>query len=769
MSASLSESMCEGSTLVRDALLPEREEASDVSVAGAFVGLDDFSIGSELAEARRGLLEAGGRLSREKLDPALAQLTEAMLGFLEKQVCRIAVIGQIKAGKSTFVNALAQRPDILPVDVNPWTAVITRLNFGAPEGRQSGASFHFFSAEEWRRLSCGGGRLRELAGRLDREAPLNDLRGDFDDLERRAVGRLGAGFSTLLGKHHLFSAITPEVVERYVAAGPNPGAGTPEPGHDRHTTGQFSDITKTAELFFDLQPFGQPSVVIDTPGANDPFLVRDEITLQHLGAADIYVVVLTAQQPFSAADLNLLRTLRGLRQERVIVLINRIDGLADIASESRDISAYVREMLRREFPGRDIPVVAGSAWWGRYALSLEDASDPLDTSPLTPEFFAYARACGAVSESDERAWAEGLAPRRAMAQALYTASGTPKVAGMVSDLMLGSAAACNVARTAEALALVSSGAKVLLKRELEARAALLCHIEAGVAPSDDQMAEALAALERIRGASEKLRCVLDDAEFRFRTVTRGGVDTLGAALRDALVRATAEEMQSYRAVAHRGGPMKGWRCDALRIRQQMAAAFIRVFDDASRTIATIRDEVAAELNAALSDGGFGVGFGPRLGAHYAPSLAPLSQTVALDLTRQAYTAWWDPGRTLEDNVRGVEELVMSEFQPAIRDLVDLVDENLKEEVGHVMRAFRAMAASVVKSLVQYEARLVSAYERLRAEGVETLTPRLQRMKDEYAAQCERLARVETIDRRLKELARRCESFGRERGEVCASK
>lgn len=551
MSASLSESMCEGSSSVQDAFLPEQDKAGGGDIAGAFVGLDDFRIGSELAEARRELFETGEAFSREKLDPALAQLTEAALRFLETQMCRIAVIGQIKAGKSTFVNALAQRPYVLPADVNPWTAVITRLNFGAPKGRQSGASFHFFSQDEWLRLS-GGGRPRELTRRLiDREPPLNDLRGDLDALERRAARRLGAGFSALLGKHHLFSSITPEVVERYVAAGPNPGVGTPAPGQGHHAAGQFSDITKTAELFFELPPFGQPSVVVDTPGANDPFLVRDEITLQHLGAADIYVVVLTAQQPFSTADLTLLRTLRGLRQERVIVLINRIDGLSDIAAESRDISAYVKEMLKREFPGRDIPVVAGSAWWGRCALSLENASrDPSGSSPLTPEFFAYARACGAISEDDERAWTGGSLPRRTMAQALYKASGTRQVAGMISDLMLGSAAACNVARTAETLALASAGARALLARELEARAAILRCMETGVTPGDDQLAGAVAALERVKSASEKLRGVLDNAEFRFRTVTRGGVDAMSAALRDALVKTLADEMQSYRALAN---------------------------------------------------------------------------------------------------------------------------------------------------------------------------------------------------------------------------
>ena len=54
--------------------------------------------------------------------------------------------------------------------------------------------------------------------------------------------------------------------------------------------GEFSDITKCADIFLDLGAFSFPTVLIDTPGVNDPFLVRDEITRQNLELADIETI-----------------------------------------------------------------------------------------------------------------------------------------------------------------------------------------------------------------------------------------------------------------------------------------------------------------------------------------------------------------------------------------------------------------------------------------------------------------------------------------------
>jgi GTP-binding protein EngB required for normal cell division len=69
--------------------------------------------------------------------------------FTENRLIDVAILGQFKAGKSSFINSILGKP-ILPVGVIPVTTVITRLRYGRQEraivtffdGRQSEISLH---------------------------------------------------------------------------------------------------------------------------------------------------------------------------------------------------------------------------------------------------------------------------------------------------------------------------------------------------------------------------------------------------------------------------------------------------------------------------------------------------------------------------------------------------------------------------------------------------------------------------------------------------
>ena len=55
--------------------------------------------------------------------------------------------------------------------------------------------------------------------------------------------------------------------------------------------GLYSDITRKAEVYFDIGHFPFPLTVTDTPGVNDPLLIREEISRQYLKESDFFVVV----------------------------------------------------------------------------------------------------------------------------------------------------------------------------------------------------------------------------------------------------------------------------------------------------------------------------------------------------------------------------------------------------------------------------------------------------------------------------------------------
>ena len=72
----------------------------------------------------------------------------------------VTVIGQIKAGKTSLINAMIGEPGLLPTDVNPWTSVVTSLHINTPSPELNvRAKFKFFDSAEWDKLVSNGGRI----------------------------------------------------------------------------------------------------------------------------------------------------------------------------------------------------------------------------------------------------------------------------------------------------------------------------------------------------------------------------------------------------------------------------------------------------------------------------------------------------------------------------------------------------------------------------------------------------------------------------------
>src|SRR5262249_33648309 len=110
-------------------------------------------LGRELAESATATFRLAAEL-RPMLDNDAAAAVHKLVQEGACDACKIAVIGRVKAGKSTLVNALTRRPGFLPTDVNPWTAVITNMYFGVRS--DSGAVYQFFDETDWQYLAAGG-------------------------------------------------------------------------------------------------------------------------------------------------------------------------------------------------------------------------------------------------------------------------------------------------------------------------------------------------------------------------------------------------------------------------------------------------------------------------------------------------------------------------------------------------------------------------------------------------------------------------------------
>ncbi|MCA0043877.1 dynamin family protein [Celeribacter litoreus] len=343
------------------------------------------------------------------------EILEKAVKLLSETGTTVSVVGQVKSGKSSLINAISGLGDFLPTEVNPWTAVITNLHFGHPDKPDAGAVFELFSEEEWKQMIEGDKESRELAEQLLPGFKSEVLEQQIRDMQESAKKRLGSLYHLLLGKKHRFSEVTPEILERYVSAGYG------DVDVDEKSAGRFSGITKAADVFLPPEAFRVPVTLSDTPGINDPFLVRDALTTSSFKEADVFISAISVHQPLGPADVALLKMLATHTTKKTIVYVNRIDELEDPSLVEKELLPALQKRLSDELKKSNIILMTGSAYWGRLAAtgSDEDVAKALEST----SYKNYMAATGGEDMS--------LSPRAR----LYRASGMPELANCISSLI----------------------------------------------------------------------------------------------------------------------------------------------------------------------------------------------------------------------------------------------------------------------------------------------------------------------------------------------
>ena len=311
--------------------------------------------------------------------PEAAKKAQRLVKQLNTFEPNITMIGQIKAGKTSLVNAMAGRPDLLPADVNPWTSVITSLHLNTPLPPDAPrASFQFFDQNEWDHLVENGGRIGELSSRAGADEEMKKVRAQIAHMYEKTRERLGRKFELLLGQRHNYAELDDDLVQRYVCMGDDF-----DDISVAEQQGRFADITKSADLYFDASFLPMPLCIRDTPGVNDTFMMREQITIKALRDSRICVVVLSAHQALTSMDMGLIRLISNVKSREVIIFVNRIDELSDPANQIGEIRASIVQTLKDNNGPEQAEVLFGSAYWANLAIGgdlteiVEDSADAL--------------------------------------------------------------------------------------------------------------------------------------------------------------------------------------------------------------------------------------------------------------------------------------------------------------------------------------------------------------------------------------------------------
>jgi signal recognition particle receptor subunit beta len=636
---------------------------------------------------------------------------------IEQRACRIAVIGQIKAGKTTFINTLIGQPGLLPTDINPWTAVVSALHFGT--GRtppEHAAVFQLFSVDEWKQIAKGGGRLRELTERLVPGFQPDLLRAQLEVMRGRSERRLGTKFEKLLGQSHRFKEITPELLADYISAG-DPNLESGAEGERRN----YSDITRSADLHFDDSPFAFPITLIDTPGTNDPFLVRDEITRRSLENPDIYVFVLSALQPLSAADIAMMRLLNGLHKDRIIVFINRVDQLANPAVDATIVKRLVKKRLRLEFPNLHIPVITGSAWLG----GLE--------RPATPSLGDGA------SFSAHAASTASSFPGLAGHAAPGLSTGMAEIADAITHMMCNSTIAVLQQQIASCLLELVRSDLAGVSAQAQQMQALFAAERTEITALQKKIDEEEKSLAAFEARAHALRASFEEMQAHFDRTVESGQNIMRSELR-SIVRDFALSSADRLAVAIENGvSTKSWRCNVTPLRSDLETAYLAAFEDLAKDVLRVEQFLYPHLQVIVTN--LLPGYrGTAIEAPEAPlsaslSLAALSDRVTMDLDTHWWTHWIRARRSAREHGNQLRILIENDFLPIVEQLVGDAVDSLRERVGYTMQRANAITSGLLSGVEQRRQNLTVQAAPLKGTGDAQSAARREREQTARIQKC----------------------------------
>ena len=638
---------------------------------------------------------------RVALPAQLAKYVTDSDKVLRRIACKIAVIGQVKAGKSSFINALTQKPGLLPTHVNPWTTAVTHLHFGlqnAPEGVAT--RFTFFGTDEWSRLISGGGPVRELTARFVPGFEVDLLQHHVNAMRKRSEERFGGRLPELLGTVHEFATLEPDQLTEYICADNIEGA-----VDATFRAGMYSDIVKKADLFLPERTFSFPTTIIDTPGTNDPFMVRDEITRQALDSADIHIVVLTARQALSTADVALLRILDGLNKERVVVFINRIDELGNVGEDVEQIVGDVRRRLAKEFPQTEMQIGAGSANWAQRACSGE----PFDAaSPAGRKLMAYASHLGLSP-------AVGLpsAGGAAIGSWFSHCSGMPKLNRAISNMMQHSHAAHVMNQLAATFRELSRISPPIFLREIDNLAA---EGEKENVRIDVAGVELREIENEVRDNEHSLLSVHGlqvDIQARTTQIIEDERAVIQDELRDAVDAFARSECAAVWKMVNDDGQRRTWTSRPGDLRRVLETRYLEGLKAADERLTALETFMVEKMQAAIGKiptdtVSYSAGASGSL-SNVLP-FGALRRTIALDLGDPWWKRWWSGARSASERVAELDRLIRQEFDPIVEDLTEAAQTQLLSRQTIVLTRITMLSLSLIEVLQELSE---TRYQRLR--------------------------------------------------------
>lgn len=308
-----------------------------VDIASASDNEEIKKIFSKIKEKVCDIKEGGDRLKRDN------------------EILKIGVVGQVKAGKSSFLNSLLfEGENVLPRASTPMTAGLTVLEYG----EKNVFSVEYYTAKEWEKFEDKAKEYDDFVNNVksmnpaltDEEAAkmanvpdeLSAAKELISRCTRVAKGKVGKA-----SEENDFTDIKDlqDILENFVGA-----------------DGQFTSVVKSLTIRLNDERL-KGMRIVDTPGVNDPVVSREHRTREFLRECHGVFFLSFASRFFDSTDVNFLTNRIGSQGIGTVVLIaSKFDSVLqdsgskfedDLGNAIEDCQRQLKAQFRRNLSGSD--------------------------------------------------------------------------------------------------------------------------------------------------------------------------------------------------------------------------------------------------------------------------------------------------------------------------------------------------------------------------------------------------------------------------------
>lgn len=223
--------------------------------------------------------------------------------YQENRKLNIGIIGQVKAGKSSFLNTMIfDGKDVLPRASTPKTATLTKIEYV----EQNSIEVFYYSKEEWQQIQ----ERAKSTSKLDEYQVAREIVKLAEQQQINVADYLMKGSEVVefASEEELMSQINDYVGEN----------------------GRLTALVKHVTLNVN-NPYLEGISIVDTPGLNDPIASRTDKTKQFIEVCDVVFFLSRASNFLDQTDMDLLTSqLPQKGVNRLVLIGSRYDeGLQD--------------------------------------------------------------------------------------------------------------------------------------------------------------------------------------------------------------------------------------------------------------------------------------------------------------------------------------------------------------------------------------------------------------------------------------------------------